>query len=351
MKFNVISCQELDVGLQTAWTHLLQGAPTYQSPYYHPTYSLLVGESRPDTRILVMEDAGAVCGFLPFHHKSSLVAEVVGGGLTDYQGPVLAPRMQMPLTAALRAMRVCYMGFNHMPSERVEFSPFAWEYSKSLTLNLEGGFAAYAQRLQETRDASLLKKIETSERKLAKKIGPLRFCFDTHQPEEFAALLKGKSDQFIRTLGPAHDAFAIPWIRSTVEAIHHANASDFAGVLSTLYAGDTLIAAHFGMRSATTLHYWFPWYETAFAEFSPGLILLASCAREAALTGVNLIDLGRGEQPYKLRFATGHIDLCEGAVSSPAIISRTQASYSQLRQGLKNSSMGNYLRQLKNRLK
>ena len=351
MKFHVISCRELDIGLQTTWKQFLQSSVIYQSPYYHPMYTQIIGDSREDARVLVMEDGGMVCGFLPYHQKNRLSADVIGGGLTDYQGPVCAPDVQMPVSEALRVMGCRYMAFNHMPIDRREFSDNAWEQSKSLTLNLEGGFAAYAQRLQEKRDASLLKKIETSERKLSKKMGPLRFYFDTHVPAEFAALLRGKSDQFIRTLGNDHDVFAVPWIRSVVESIHHANAPDFAGVLSTLYAGDTLVAAHFGMRSASTFHYWFPWYDTQFGEFSPGLILLASCAREAASAGIGLIDLGKGEQAYKVRFATGHHDLCEGAVSSPALISRLQSQYVQMRHGIKNSTVGKYMRELKRTLK
>ena len=347
MKFSKINYRELDAGLQEKWRQILTSSAIFNSPYYQPMYSLIVGEARPDTRILVIEDAGEVLGFLPYHKKNSFSAEVIGGGLTDYQGPICSPQVALPAQEILRAMSVSYMGFNHMPVERSDFSQCGWEHSRSLTLNLQGGFAAYAQRLQEKRDASLLKKIETSERKLSKKLGALRFCIDSREPSEFAALLAGKSDQFIRTLGADHDIFAVPWIRSVVEAIQLEKSPDFAGVLSTLYAGDTLIAAHFGMRSAHTLHYWFPWYETTHAEFSPGLILLAGCAREAATMGLNLIDLGRGEQPYKVRFATGHHDLCEGAISAPAIISKSQATYVSLRKELKSSALGQYLRKFK----
>ena len=345
MKFSQINWRDVDAGLQNKWQQLRNSSAIFQSPYYDPMYSLIVGQARSDTRFLVIEDAGEVIAFLPYHRENSFAAEVIGGGLTDYQGPICSPEIVLPTTELLRAMNVCYMGFNHMPLVRQDFAGFAWEQSRSLTLNLDGGFAAYAQRLQEKRDASLLKKIETSERKLSKKLGPVRFCLDARQPAEFATLLAGKSDQFIRTLGVEHDIFAVPWIRSVIEAIHHKYSAEFAGVLSTLYAGDTLIAAHFGMRSETILHYWFPWYATTYAEYSPGLILLAACAREAETLGVNLIDLGRGEQAYKRRFATGHHDLCEGAISSPQLVSHAQATYLKLRKNFKNSPLGNYLRQ------
>ncbi|MFZ6861159.1 GNAT family N-acetyltransferase [Undibacterium sp. Ji67W] len=351
MKFSLISAAELDVGLHKAWLQMLNESVILQSPYYHPQYTAIIGAARSDTRILVIEDAGEVVGFFPHHQKNAFVAEVVGGGLTDYQGPISSGNRELPIKQMLAAMNVRYMGFNHMPLVRAEFAKHAWDHSRSLTLNLDGGFDAYARRLSEKRDASLLKKIETNERKLSKKFGPLRFCFDARDPAEFIALLAGKSDQFIRTLGVEHDIFAVPWIRSVVEEIYEQKRADFSGVLSTLYAGDTLIAAHFGMRSASVLHYWFPWYATAYSEFSPGLILLAGCAREAPTSEIKTIDLGRGEQAYKLRFATGHHDLCEGAISSPVLLSKSKASYFALRSDLKNSRLGNYLRNLKHKKK
>ncbi|MFZ6753099.1 GNAT family N-acetyltransferase [Undibacterium sp. Dicai25W] len=347
MKFSLISGGELDAGLHKAWLQMLNNSEILQSPYYHPQYTAIIGAARTDTRILVIEDAGEVIGFFPHHKKNNVLAEVIGGGLTDYQGPITSTNHELPLTQMLAAMNVRYMGFNHMPTERSEFAAYAWHHSRSLTLNLEGGFNVYVQRLTEKRDASLFKKIETNERKLSKKFGPLRFHFDARDPAEFAALLAGKSDQFIRTLGVEHDIFAVPWIRAVIEGISQQKQAGFSGVLSTLYAGDTLIAAHFGMRSSGVLHYWFPWYATAYSEFSPGLILLAGCAREAPATGITCIDLGRGEQPYKLRFATGQIDLCEGAISSPRLIAKVKSTYFALRSDLKNSLLGNYLRNFK----
>jgi hypothetical protein len=59
-----------------------------------------------------------------------------------------------------------------------------------LTLNLEGGFAAYAQRLNDKRDASLLKKVETNERKLERNWGPV-FHHGFKKRNEFDALLVG----------------------------------------------------------------------------------------------------------------------------------------------------------------
>lgn len=348
MKFSQIIAAELDTALLMQWEQLQSVSPVYGSPYYHPHYSQIIAAARPDVRVLVIEDAGQVTGFLPYHKINRLRADVIGGGLTDYQGPVCSFQNLLPVGELLKAMGVAYMGFNHMPQERSDFSAYAWSHSRSLTLNLEGGFAAYAQRLNDKRDASLFKKIETNERKLEKKCGALSFTMNSASKAEFEALLSGKSAQFIRTLGAGHDIFATTWIREVVHHIFSHNGPDFGGILSSLYAGDKMVAAHFGMRCGKVMHYWFPWYDTDYAEFSPGLILLAFCAREAQAHQIELIDLGRGEQAYKQRFATGFIPLCEGAASVPAVISQTQGAYFSARMRLKESSLGKVFRTWKN---
>jgi len=348
MKFSQIVTAELDASLLAQWQQLQSLSPVYGSPYYHPRYSQIIAAVRPDVRVLVIEDAGQVIGFFPYHKINRFRADVIGGGLTDYQGPICSFQHQLPVGEMLKAMGVAYMGFNHMPQERLDFSAYAWSRSRSLTLNLEGGFTAYAQRLNDKRDASLLKKVETNERKLAKKSGVLSFTMHSASQAEFDALLSGKSAQFIRTLGAGHDIFATAWIREVVHQIFSQNGPDFGGILSTLYAGDKMIAAHFGMRCGKVMHYWFPWYDTDYAEFSPGLILLASCAREVQAHQIELIDLGRGEQAYKQRFATGYIPLCEGAASVPAAISKAQTAYLSARTHLKESHLGRAIRAWKN---
>ena len=357
MKFSLIHASELkqDAVLRGQWLGLrerltMQGATgIYDSPYYHPEFTSIVARARTDARILLGEEAGKLQMIWPFHVLSSMRAEAIGAYLSDYQGPLCSPGLALPFAEVLKAMQVRYFPYNHIPAAIAGFSDYAWISSQSHLLDLSGGFDAYAERLTAKRDASLLKKVATNERKLAKKHGELRFVMQSANQEDYLALLAGKSGQFRRTVGAEHDIFQRAWVMQVMDGIKAAQAPDFAGMLSTLHAGDTLIAAHFGMRSDKVLHYWFPWYDTAYAEFSPGLILLAGCARQAAELGLACIDLGRGEQAYKLRFSTGAHALCEGAISRPAMLSHMQAGVYQGRRYLKASVLGQYLRALRSR--
>src|SRR5262249_13648698 len=95
---------------------------------------------------------------------------------------------------------------------------------------------------------------------------------------------------------------------------------DFAGVLSTLYSGDALVAAHFGIRSGPVLHWWFPVYDPQFSALAPGWMLLRELVLVAPELGVDRIDLGRGDDEYKRRAKTGEILVAQGVVTrSPAL--------------------------------
>ena len=65
-------------------------------------------------------------------------------------------------------------------------------------------------------------------------------------------LIKWKRHQYHRT-GVA-DVFARRWTNALLERIHATRSGMFAGVLSTLSAGDSIVAMHMGMRSASVLH-------------------------------------------------------------------------------------------------
>ncbi|MFZ6772444.1 GNAT family N-acetyltransferase [Undibacterium sp. SXout7W] len=341
----------MDDSLRTRWREIACMSAIYDSPYYQPEYSLIAAQCREESRLLVCEDGSRIVGFLPFHRRNNFQADAVGQFLSDYQGPVHIPDFQWPLTDMLRAMKVRHYGFNHMPLQQKIFSAHAWTESRSLLMNLSGGFDAYSQDLTERRDASLLKKTKTNERKLQKKVGSLRFVMHDTSEKSYLALLHGKSEQFIRTVGADHDIFAMAWVRQMLNEIRRLQAPHFAGMLSTLYAGDELIAAHFGMRSHNTLHYWFPWYSTTFAEYSPGLILLAQCGQAAHEYGITKIDLGRGEQAYKMRFANDAIPLCEGAISSPSILSSAQSFLFRSKQSIKVSAIGRCMKKIKQGIK
>jgi CelD/BcsL family acetyltransferase involved in cellulose biosynthesis len=137
------------------------------------------------------------------------------------------------------------------------------------------------------------------------------------------ALMRWKSGQYAE-LG-TEDRFAVAWVVDLVERLYEVETPGFAGALSGLYAGDELVAAHFGMRAGRTWHYWFPAYEQRLGSYSPGLILLMEMARAGCSLGVDRIDLGPGDEPYKRHLMNGAIEVALGradVLSPVSVLSR-----------------------------
>src|SRR6266478_2919374 len=92
-------------------------------------------------------------------------------------------------------------------------------------------------------------------------------------------------------------------------------------MFSLIYTGDKLLAGHLGMRSRTVWHYWFPAYDSQFAKYSPGLLLLLKMAEHAPQIGLRTIDLGTGLTLYKRRLMNASISVAEGSVERPSWLS------------------------------
>jgi CelD/BcsL family acetyltransferase involved in cellulose biosynthesis len=135
-------------------------------------------------------------------------------------------------------------------------------------MDLTAATGLTSKKLQTGREASLFKKIDTSVRKLGNKVGPVRFVWHSAEQRDLNALLAGKSDQFVRTLGEQADIFRTTWIRESVEMLHSAQTLCLPADVRAL-RGDVLIAAHFGIRSGKRCITGFPGMTPATRNIHP----------------------------------------------------------------------------------
>ena len=85
-------------------------------------------------------------------------------------------------------------------------------------------------------------------------------------------------------------------------------------MLSALFAGGEPVAVHLGMRSRTRWHYWYPAFDTRFARYQTGLVLLLEMARNASALGITRIDLSTGDESYKDRVANAYELVARGRI-------------------------------------
>ena len=302
MKITVVPASALGSADLDRWRTLQQSNPALHSPYYCPEYCAAVADVVADVRVAVLKgDDGVVAGYLPFEQRLAH-GRPIGAHLSDHHGVVCGPDTRFAWSAILRAAQLGWFAYDHLPA--AQSSPTD-TLTTSPGLDLSRGFSAW----KEARGRRV-SELDRKARKLEREVGPLRFVARSRDRAVLADVLAKKTAQCART-GIA-DIFQERWAPRLIDRIFDVDDADFGGCLSVLYAGDRVVAAHFGMRSSQVWHWWLPVYDHDHARFSPGALLLLHVAEAAAADGARLLDLGKGDDGYKKSFADVETPLAEG---------------------------------------
>jgi CelD/BcsL family acetyltransferase involved in cellulose biosynthesis len=202
--------------------------------------------------------------------------------------------------------------FDHLLPNYVDFTSFIDSHRPSPFIDTIGGLDGYLGRASRSgRDN--MGQARRRAAKAERELGPVRFEADIIDEKALQRLVELKRAQYAST--GARDYFTDPRRAALLVRLLHTRDPEFAGILSTLYAGRYLLAAHFGIRSGPVLHWWFPVYDPVYAHLSPGWILLRELVAAAPSLGIVRIDLGRGDDEYKRRAKTGEILVSQGVVT------------------------------------
>lgn len=315
-RYHLISAKDLDAGLLHAWRTVQTAQTVFHSPYFCPEFTMAVAAVRHDVRIVVIECDGRPVGFFPHQRSSWGRGRPVGGPLSDYHGVIAEPGADWSVAALMRAARLSVWPFDHLVGEVERFAEYRVARSTSPQIGLRDGYAAYVRGRRDA-GSDYIPKTEGLARKLGREVGELRFTFNDTTEEALSQLLAWKRAQYL--MAKTTDVFGRPWTGQLLRNIAATQTPEFAGVCSVLRAGGRIVAAHMGMRSRSSLHYWFPAYDPELAKFSTGIILLLRMAEAAADAGLQSVDLGKGDSQYKQRLMTGAAALSEGRVCLPSV--------------------------------
>ncbi len=319
-KISVISFDELSPDMLLRWEQIRRVSEQWEQPFFASRFTAAVQQARGDVSVAVISraetdvrDPLAVVGFLPFH-RTGRVAVPVGRFLNDAQNVIGLSPKQVDWATLMRACDVLAFDFHaiiHPASSWIE--AYQLQSVGAFQADFEGDSQGYLRRLEK--DHRTIGKQGQKTRKLGREIGPVRLEVDCRCPEVLARTIAWKRDQYQRT--HILDLFLPDWTRRLIEVLHgdnHASDSPLSadgrpsdnlqneplrGLLSVLWAGETVVAAHFGMVERGRLHYWFPAYDPEFAQYSPGTALFTELVRASTKNGIDCIDMGYGEQPYK----------------------------------------------------
>ena len=298
------------------WGRIQMEGGELDSPFLSSQFTRAVAEVRDKTRVAVLSEEGGTVAYFPFEHGSRGRSSALGMGLSDVQGIIAPATIDLDFPAVMVGCGIRLFSFDHMLAGQEKWltgAPARVFLDSSPAIDLSRGFEGYLKE-KASSSRSLFQSTARKRRKLEREHGPVRVVFHEPRHEVLDRVLTWKSAQYRRT--GRRDRFADPRNRHLAHTLLDVSDAGFGAPLTVLYAGDSLVAAHFGLRSHSTLAWWFPTYDPVFAAYSPGLMLCLDLARiMSAEAGLSLLDLGKGDEPYKERLSNTQVRLLSGSVA------------------------------------
>jgi len=301
---------ELSEAERASWSVLREQDPLLANPFLSCDFATAVAEAGPAVEVALVQQEDRILGILPFQ-RTGQVGKPVGSIVSELQGIVARPGAEFDFRSLLTAANLRCWDYDGALAHQsiLQASSIATREASFIDLEVyrtDQELATGGER------SSWLKDTARKERKLAREVGSPRFVLADDPEEPLAALHRWKSLQYART--GTFNVLSIDWVWQLVQQLSTCSTDDLSGVCSTLYAGDRLLAVHFGILSRGVLASWFPAYDYDLGGYSPGLILLKHLIAQGGEAGVRRIDLGQGNERYKTSAATGSYPLCEGSV-------------------------------------
>jgi CelD/BcsL family acetyltransferase involved in cellulose biosynthesis len=294
----VIPVRELTQDLIERWESFREGEPRLRTPFFSSRFSRVVGQFRPNAKVAIFASGNQVIGFLPFESVNRKTIEPIGKAFNDAHGLICDPTNPIGYCEAVEAIGVKAYRFHAMAGTGIGDERYILGHKPAFLADLEAHPEGYAEFLESTR--ATIEKQRRKTKKMIKDLGPMRLELDCRDEAALQRTIELKREQYQRTF--IFDILGVPWAKQMLRTLWEENHEPCRGLLSVLYAGDTMVAAHYGMIEDDWLHYWFPVYDPKYHVYSPGTAMFLEIARQAQARGVKKIDLGYGEQPYKHKF-------------------------------------------------
>jgi CelD/BcsL family acetyltransferase involved in cellulose biosynthesis len=307
------------------WERLSREEPHNGSPFLSVHFAQAIAQSGVDARVCVMHDECGIAAFFP-HLYSNLwnrtwkVAQRIGGELTDSFGLVARNDFRITNDELLRLAKINYLSFSHLDEAQLRYGLTAEQPRIGLRAKLDPSTVPTLMSVGSV-TKHYLKDSEKRRRKIVDELGPLRFEFDTEvdRNNTLDMLIGQKRAQYQSTKVP--DALKDGWKRETLHKLLNYKFDTCRGVLSTLYAGDTWVASHFGIMGNGILNLWFPVYNPECAKYSPGRLLLHHIVESCRDHGFDTLDRGEGDTPRKREIANEEYYLYRGVWKNGSALS------------------------------
>jgi CelD/BcsL family acetyltransferase involved in cellulose biosynthesis len=294
---DIVRARALGDGDVAAWSAIQQAQPAFRSPLLSPHFARAVGRVRDDARVAVVRKNGTAVAFFAFHKRPGGFGRPLAAPFSDYHGVVSSPDSglqagQIIGLAGLKAFRHNGLIDPHglFPATDDAVEAFAIELNETPDAYLEAVRAASPKKFKNYRRLA---------HRLAE-VGPLTMRADTSQAA-FDDVMAWKSAQFVRT--GIQDVLRPAWVAELMQSLFETREGPMTGLLLSLYAGNTFVGGHFGVRENGVYHPWIASMSPEMATYSPGQTFLDQAIRAMPELGLDVYDLGVGHDHYKRPFA------------------------------------------------
>ncbi len=303
-KFSDLTPEEVDF-----WKIMTGGNTLFCSPFFQYDYAKLVSESGQMIEVVLGVFEGKVVFILPLQYGSKFdliidMAHRLGGHMSDYSGAIIDKGFEKAISTF--DLPVSYAFFDHVPEQCHQLGEnYLFQEDSSLIL-LNGDAEQYFAEFKN-KSKKYYNDVKRLERLVCKDFGEVSFTFSSPSESEYTQLVEKKVAQYIE--GGVKNPLDEKWTKDFLLSLFNDKDGGVKPYLSTLYAGDTWLASHFGIESNGVFHYWFPVHNTEANKYSPGKQLLFKVIEHAYEAGFRYIDLGLGETNLKGKFSNGSIPL------------------------------------------
>lgn len=212
------------------------------------------------------------------------------------------PKQVRYLSWASHGLVSCSEWFEQNLNQRFEPSPtIVWSNFESWD-----AFINYARR----KESRLFSDARRRQRKLEKELGNIQIILDDRRSTALETCFRWKSEQSRRT--GAIDQFADP---SNLNFLRELAAKQVL-LVSSLSAGEHLLAVDLGMLNQGRFYSWVTAYDSAYSQYAPGRLLLHSLLEDSFKQQHTEFDFLWGGEDYKWNYAT-HVRLIADLGSRP----------------------------------
>jgi CelD/BcsL family acetyltransferase involved in cellulose biosynthesis len=300
------------------WRDMAAAEPAFANPLLGPDFTQAVGQVREDARVAVIRKGGETLGFLPHHRRPGRLARAIGSPLSDYHGIVSRPDPGFTAGDVLRAADLGVFRYTGL------IDPFGLFGQPAEGGEAQSGFVIAPEgsaedHLEVVRAASpkKIKNYRRLDHKLDREVGAVRLVAADTSRQAFDQLLAWKREQLQRT--GMHDFLRPAWTGSLLTDLFQRQTGDFQGLMINLYAGDELVAGHFGVRLAGVYHPWIASTNPAFGAWSPGQIFFLRAIAAMPELGLTHYDLGPGHDHYKRAYAFTQTPVQSGSMMAASV--------------------------------